>query len=67
MFLVSLALGLVERCQVIEAGGGVGVLRSQLLLPDCQGALVEQLGFITMRELQKVFPPSNLIEDVSED
>ena len=39
------ALSLVDLRQVVEAGGGVGVLGPQHLLEDRQGALVEGLGF----------------------
>ena len=36
--------GVVERGEVVERGGGVGVLGAQRLLPDRQRPLVERLG-----------------------
>ena len=37
-------LAVVQRCQIIEAGGGTGVIRPQGFLADRQGTLVERLG-----------------------
>ena len=37
-------LVVVERRQVVEAGGGVGVVGPQRFLADGEGALVERLG-----------------------
>ena len=38
------ALAVVQPCEVVEAGGGSGVVGPQRLLPDRQGADVEGLG-----------------------
>ena len=39
------ALAFVQRCEVVEAVGGIGVLEPQRHLPDRQGAKMERLGF----------------------
>jgi hypothetical protein len=38
-------LALVEQCQIVEAGSGVGVVRPQRFLLDGEGALVQRFGF----------------------
>jgi hypothetical protein len=43
-----LPLGSVERCQIVEAGGRVGVIVAQLLLINGQGALEERLGLLVL-------------------
>src|SRR5260370_21803706 len=46
--LLVLPLVLVEACQVIESGGGVGVLRTLGLLPDGQGTLKKRVGLLIL-------------------
>ena len=54
LHLGVLSLRIVQRCQIVEAGGHVRVLRPQHLFPDGQGPLVEwfHLGVLSLRIVQ---------------
>ena len=39
------ALGLIERSQIVEAVGYIGVFSTERLFPDSQRAFVERFGF----------------------